>query len=54
MIAAVLYALGACLFIAGIGLGVGVIAHEIREAMIDRDAPDYTFHLESEHEKETV
>lgn len=52
MIAAVLYASAACLFVGGIGLAIGVVVHEIRESRVDRDAPDFNLDLENNHENE--
>ena len=50
MIAAVLFAIGACACVAGVGVAFAWAAHEIRTAR--EDAIDHEFNLESADEED--
>lgn len=52
MITAMIVALGACMFVLGVGLAIAVMAHQIRETAHEDGRPDHLFNLENGHEKD--
>jgi len=52
MTGALLYAIAICLFIAAFGLGVGVMAYEIRRLFAKSDDIDFPLDLENKNDKD--
>jgi len=52
MTGAILYSVAVCFFVAALGLGVGVMAYEIRRLFAKRDDIDFPLELENKNGKD--